>query len=187
MVMWAGARHLLLGLLLCAPTGLAWQSAVAFKGSLHPAARAALSPTLRPRAPFATRLVASALAVPEPESTGWRAKLKLPPADEMRKIVPLALMFFCILFNYTILRDTKDVLVVTAPGSSAEAIPFLKTWVNLPGAVIFTVLYSAMANRLGPQALFYAVLSPFLASSARLRGSSILCAIYFTQCSSPPT
>jgi AAA family ATP:ADP antiporter len=37
-------------------------------------------------------------------------------------------MFFCILFNYTILRDTKDVLVVTAPGSGAEIIPFLKTW-----------------------------------------------------------
>lgn len=71
-------------------------------------------------------------------------------------------MFFCILFNYTILRDTKDVLVVTAPGSSAEAIPFLKTWVNLPGAIGFTVLYSAMANRLGREALFYSVLGPFL-------------------------
>jgi AAA family ATP:ADP antiporter len=72
-------------------------------------------------------------------------------------------MFFCILFNYTILRDTKDVLVVTAPGGSAEAIPFLKTWVNLPGAIAFTVVYSSLANRLGRQALFYTVLSPFLA------------------------
>jgi AAA family ATP:ADP antiporter len=43
-------------------------------------------------------------------------------------VVPLGFMFFCILFNYTILRDTKDVLVVTAPGSGAEIIPFLKTW-----------------------------------------------------------
>ena len=55
--------------------------------------------------------------------------------SQLKKIVPLATMFFCILFNYTILRDTKDVLVVTAPGGSAEAIPFLKTWVNLPGAI----------------------------------------------------
>jgi len=44
----------------------------------------------------------------------------------IKKIIPLGLMFFCILFNYTILRDTKDVLVVTAKGSSAEIIPFLK-------------------------------------------------------------
>ena len=51
-------------------------------------------------------------------------------------------MFFFILFNYTILRDTKDVLVVTAPGSGAEIIPFLKTYVNLPGAIAFTALGS---------------------------------------------
>ena len=42
-------------------------------------------------------------------------------------------MFFCILFNYTILRDTKDVLVVTSAG--AEIIPFLKTYVQLPSAI----------------------------------------------------
>jgi AAA family ATP:ADP antiporter len=81
----------------------------------------------------------------------------------MQKLVPLASMFFCILFSYTILRDTKDVLVITAPGGSAEVIPFLKTWVNLPGAILFTVLYSALSNRMGGQALFYTMLTPFLA------------------------
>eukprot|EP00899_Mesostigma_viride_P007464 jgi/Mesvir1/16719/Mv15110-RA.1 len=80
----------------------------------------------------------------------------------LRKIVPLGLMFFCILFNYTILRDTKDVLVVTAPGSGAEIIPFLKTWVNLPMAVGFMVLYSQLANMLSPEALFYTCIFPFI-------------------------
>ena len=42
--------------------------------------------------------------------------------------------------------------VVTAPGGSAEVIPFLKTWVNLPGAVLFTLGYSALSNRMGGQA-----------------------------------
>ena len=32
--------------------------------------------------------------------------------------------------------------MVTAPGSGAEVIPFLKTWVNLPMAIGFTVLYA---------------------------------------------
>lgn len=32
--------------------------------------------------------------------------------------------------------------MVTAPGSGAEIIPFLKTWVNLPMAIGFTVLYT---------------------------------------------
>lgn len=63
-----------------------------------------------------------------------------------QKILALGFMFFCILFNYTILRDTKDVLVVTAPGSGAEIIPFLKTWVNLPMAIGFTILYAKVTT-----------------------------------------
>jgi AAA family ATP:ADP antiporter len=80
-----------------------------------------------------------------------------------KKIIPLGLMFFCILFNYTILRDTKDVLVVTAKGSSAEIIPFLKTWVNLPMAIGFMLLYTKLATVLSKQALFYTVILPFIA------------------------
>lgn len=80
----------------------------------------------------------------------------------LKKVVPLGLMFFCILFNYTILRDTKDVLVVTAPGSSAEIIPFLKTWVNLPMAVAFMVVYAKLSNVLSKEALFYSCILPFI-------------------------
>ncbi|RID40519.1 hypothetical protein BRARA_J00557 [Brassica rapa] len=81
----------------------------------------------------------------------------------LKKIVPLGLMFFCILFNYTILRDTKDVLVVTVKGSSAEIIPFLKTWVNLPMAIDFMLLYTKLSNVLSKKALFYTVIVPFIA------------------------
>lgn len=81
----------------------------------------------------------------------------------LKKIIPLGLMFFCILFNYTILRDTKDVLVVTAKGSNAEIIPFLKTWVNLPMAIGFMLLYTKLANVLSKKALFYTVILPFIA------------------------
>ncbi|XP_023643158.1 ADP,ATP carrier protein 1, chloroplastic [Capsella rubella] len=80
----------------------------------------------------------------------------------LKKIIPLGLMFFCILFNYTILRDTKDVLVVTAKGSSAEIIPFLKTWVNLPMAIGFMLLYTKLSNVLSKKALFYTVIIPFI-------------------------
>nr|ABV25604.1 plastid ATP/ADP translocase [Prymnesium parvum] len=113
--------------------------------------------------------LANQLSVPsddeQPERTTLRQRVAaaLPPKSELQKMVPLTIMFFSILFSYTILRDTKDVLIVTAPGSSAEAIPFLKTWVNLPGAVAFTVAYSAMANKLGREALFYSTLAPFVA------------------------
>ena len=35
--------------------------------------------------------------------------------------------------------------MVTAPGSGAEIIPFLKTWVNLPMAIGFTILYAKVS------------------------------------------
>jgi len=87
----------------------------------------------------------------------------LPPKKELKKIFPLGLMFFFILFNYTILRDTKDVLVVTARGSGAEIIPFLKTYVNLPGAIGFTILYSKLTNKYSREQVFYGVVSTFVA------------------------
>jgi len=91
-----------------------------------------------------------------------KIKAELPTRAEKKKLLPLAFMLFLILFNYTILRDTKDVLVVTAPASGAEIIPFLKTYVNLPGAILFTGLYSWMNNKLSPQAVFYCTILPFI-------------------------
>jgi len=79
-----------------------------------------------------------------------------------KKIFPLGLMLFFILFNYTILRDTKDVLVVTAPNSGAEIIPFLKTYVNLPSAIAFTVVYSSLCNKMPADKVFYLVMTAFL-------------------------
>lgn len=37
----------------------------------------------------------------------------------LKKVIPLGLVCFCILFNYTILGDTKDMLAVTSKGSGA--------------------------------------------------------------------
>lgn len=89
-------------------------------------------------------------------------KSVIPPANERKKLIPLALMFFCILFNYTILRDTKDVLMVTAPKSGAEVIPFIKTYVNLPVAIGFTALYSKLCDKMEQKQVFYACTIPFL-------------------------
>lgn len=92
-----------------------------------------------------------------------RFKAQMPTKVERKKILPLTLMFFCMLFNYTILRDTKDVLVVTAPQSGAEVIPFLKTYVNLPAALMITIVYSKLCNVLPMSQVFYTLITPFLA------------------------
>lgn len=92
----------------------------------------------------------------------WRSFFWPIHGYELKKVLPMFLMFFCISFNYTILRDTKDTLVVTAPGSGAEAIPFIKVWLVVPCAILFMLIYSKLSNVLSKPALFYATTAPFL-------------------------
>ncbi len=79
---------------------------------------------------------------------------------ELKKILPMFLMFFFISFNYTILRDTKDVLVVKNMG--AGAIPFLKLFGTTSAAVLFMLIYAKLSNKLSKERLFYTTLAPFL-------------------------
>lgn len=81
---------------------------------------------------------------------------------ELKKLLPMLFLFFCIAFNYTVLRDTKDTLIMTAPKSGAEAIPFLKVYGVLPMAVLFMLIYSKLSNILSKKNLFYASVTPFI-------------------------
>jgi len=153
------------GLCVLAVDGLAVGALRANTPLFSPVGRQRTSPALPPLRAKPTVLQAAAEALPEDNSGGPLASIKkaLPPPKELKKVLPLGLMFFSILFCYTILRDTKDVLVVTARGSGAEIIPFLKTYVNLPGAIGFTVLYSKLTNKYSRENVFYGVVSTFLA------------------------
>jgi ATP:ADP antiporter, AAA family len=82
---------------------------------------------------------------------------------ELKKFLPMGLMMMCILFNYTILRDTKDTLMVTAPGGGAECLSFLKLYGVTPAAIIFMIVFIKLANVFSREKLFYAVVTPFLA------------------------
>jgi AAA family ATP:ADP antiporter len=90
----------------------------------------------------------------------WRSFFWPVHGYELKKLLPMFFMFFCISFNYTILRDTKDTLVVTAAG--AEAIPFLKTFGVVPAAILFMIIYAKLSNMLSRENLFYVTLLPFI-------------------------
>jgi AAA family ATP:ADP antiporter len=107
--------------------------------------------------PMSTTALA-ATDTPAAEQVGF----KQTERKTLKKLLPLGAMLFFILFNYTILRDTKDVLVVTAPNSGAEIIPFLKTYVNLPSAIGFTILYSSLTNKMPADKVFYVIMASFL-------------------------
>lgn len=90
----------------------------------------------------------------------WRSFFWPVHGYELKKLLPMFFMFFFISFNYTILRDTKDTLIVTSSG--AETIPFLKVWGVVPAAILFMLIYAKMSNVLSKENLFYATIIPFL-------------------------
>jgi len=92
----------------------------------------------------------------------WRAYLWPIRSNELRKFLPLFLMAFFIGFNYNILRNMKDALLVTAASSGAEVIPFIKVWGILPGAFLMTFLYSRLNNKLSRERVFYWMVTIFL-------------------------
>lgn len=79
---------------------------------------------------------------------------------ELRKLVPMLMMVFLICFNYTILRNMKDSIVITTSG--AEVIPFIKVWVMLPTAILLTFLFTRLSNRFSQERVFYIMISLFL-------------------------
>ena len=72
----------------------------------------------------------------------------------------MLIIAFCISFNYTILRDTKDTIVVSA--IDELALPFLKLFGTLPVAVLFMLVFAKLSNVLKRETLFYAIIIPFI-------------------------
>lgn len=98
----------------------------------------------------------------ENEFTGLRKLLWPIHSHEVRKFLPMGIMMFCILFIYTVLRDTKDAILVNAPGAGAESLAFAKGIGVTASAVIFMLLYTKAANLFNREGLFYVTALPFL-------------------------
>lgn len=79
---------------------------------------------------------------------------------ELKKFLPMSAIIFFILFNYTILRNMKDTLVVNSAGASL--ITFLKLYCVTPSAVLFVVMYMKVSSLVSRENIFYVMLAPFL-------------------------
>ncbi|CAL9914856.1 ADP,ATP carrier protein 1 [Candidatus Liberibacter solanacearum] len=80
--------------------------------------------------------------------------------SEAKKFIPMTLMMFLVLFNFSTLRPLKDSLVV--PNMGAEVISFVKLWCVFPSAILFTIIYMKLSNILDSEKLFYIVVSFFV-------------------------
>lgn len=96
------------------------------------------------------------------EFSGWRKLVWPIHSYEIKKFLPMGMMMFCILFIYTVLRDTKDAILVNAPGAGAESLAFAKGIGVTASAILFMVMYTRLANIFNREGLFYATALPFL-------------------------
>ena len=98
----------------------------------------------------------------KPFKNKWKKYLWPIEKGEYNKFIPMLLLFFFVSFIYNILRAAKDTLVITAPASGAETIPFIKVWVMLPMALFLTCIFTRLSNRYGLDKVFYSMISIFL-------------------------
>lgn len=82
-------------------------------------------------------------------------------AHELKRLLPMFAMFFLIAFAYNLLHCLKIPLIVKAPGSGAEVIPFLQIVAILPIAVLLTFIYTKLINRFSREHVFYIVIAGF--------------------------
>jgi AAA family ATP:ADP antiporter len=97
-----------------------------------------------------------------PEFSRWRGYIWPVHNYELKKLIPMLFIFFLISFDYNVLRTLKDSILITAPSSGAEVIPFVKVWGVFPGAILMTLFFTWISNRLSRETVFYIILSIFL-------------------------
>ncbi len=56
----------------------------------------------------------------------------------------------------------KDSLVVTAPGATAEAIPFIQLWMMLPATLLATWFFTRITSRHSQVKCFTIIITAFL-------------------------
>src|SRR5262245_8963754 len=96
------------------------------------------------------------------EFSRWRLYLWPIHGRELKKLVPMLLIFFFVSFDYNVLRTMKDTIVMYAPASGAEVIPFLKVWAMFPGTILMTFLFTRLSNRYSRQIVTYIMMAIFL-------------------------
>lgn len=74
---------------------------------------------------------------------------------ELKKVIPMGLLLFCMLFEYTIVRILKDGFIVNAAGASL--ISFLKPYAVLPAAILFVPFYAFLNKKYNKKTVFYMI------------------------------
>lgn len=81
---------------------------------------------------------------------------------EFHQFFSMCGMIFCTIFSYGLLRAYKDALILSAPGSGAEVLPFLKIYIVFPLTVLITLGYMKLCKTFRMSVVYSFMISSFL-------------------------
>ena len=94
-------------------------------------------------------------------SSNFLSLLSVVKRNELKNFTLMALLIFCILFNYSFIHSLKESLII--PNLGAEAANFIDLWIVLPAVFIFTLSYLKLSTLItNKEKLFYLICSFFL-------------------------
>ena len=82
--------------------------------------------------------------------------------SEAKKVISMLILLFLLCVCYSVLRNLKDTIILTAKNSGAEVIPFIKVWGMLPAAFIAAWFYTRLRRWFKKENVFYIPLTCFL-------------------------
>ena len=94
--------------------------------------------------------------------SGLRLALLPVYNSELSKFLPMCGMIFFTIFTFSLLRSLKDPLIVTAPGSGAEVLSFLKIYVVMPMTIISSILYMRLRKSFDLYASYNMIIGVFV-------------------------
>lgn len=92
----------------------------------------------------------------------WRSLVWPIHKKESKKVLSMLLLMAFLCISYSILRNMKDTVILTAKDSGAEVLPFIKVWGILPGAIFFTWIYAKLRSRFNREQVFYFIIGGFV-------------------------
>jgi len=93
----------------------------------------------------------------EKKYSGLRAALWPIAGYELKKVLPMSILLFCMLYDYTSVRILKDAFFMYEKQAGETVLPFLKFWCVLPAAVLFVIIYAKISARFSKATVFYSV------------------------------
>ncbi len=78
---------------------------------------------------------------------------------ELRKFIPLSLIFFCISYNHSLMRGIKDMLILM--DGEASTLYYLKLFCVTPALIIFAIIYGSLTSKFKREGRFNIIISYF--------------------------